>query len=128
MHLGGGNPALYWVTFPLLFLILWAAIARRDRAARALALLYWVPLLFWAVTPRKLQMFYYYLPPSMMLAPIAVWAHERYYRDFRETRGWLLWGFVLLCGLAFIYFLPVMDARSLPAGRYHTYMWFRSWI
>lgn len=122
------NPVLAWATFPFLFLVLWVAAKWRDRRAVLLASLYWGPLLFWALAPRKLQLFYYYLPSSMMLGPIAVWAHRRYYSEIRETHGWLLLGFTLLCALTFIYFLPVMDFRLLPPGRYYHYMWFRSWI
>lgn len=124
----GGNPILYFVSLPLLVLVAWVALKFRDKQAQILALLYWVPLLFWAISPRGLQMYYYYLPSSIWAGPIVVWAHERYYRNFRETRGWLLLGFVLLCAAVFFYFLPIMDGRALPPGEYHRYMWFRAWI
>jgi dolichyl-phosphate-mannose--protein O-mannosyl transferase len=124
----GGNPALYLVAAPLVVLVAWKAWKTRDRAARALALQYWVPLLFWAIAPRKLQMYYYYLVPSLWLGPIVVWAHERYFSRLRDTRGWLLIGFTILCGLTFIYFLPVMDGRLLAKDAYRRYMWFNSWI
>ena len=133
-----GNPVLFWTAFPLLFVVVWFALRHGDRIARVLAALYWVPLLFWALAPRKLQLFYYYLAPSFMLGPIVVWTHERlgaggiFVRggagEIREARGWLLLGFVLLCAAAFVYFLPIMDGRLLPPGRFQDYMWFRSWI
>ena len=124
----GGNPILYAVALPFFALVAWVAVKSRDKPAQALALLYWVPLLFWAVSPRAAQMYYYYLPSSIWAGPVVVWAHERYYRRFRETRGWLLFGFVLLCAAIFLYFLPIMDGRALPQGQYHRYMWFRAWI
>lgn len=124
----GGNPVLYWAALPLIGVMLYWAIARRDRAARMLSVLYWVPLLFWAVVPRSLQMYYYYLPSSLWVGPIVVWAHQRFYAELRATQGWLLIGFTLLCAVAFIYFLPIMDARALPQWRFLQYMWLRSWI
>ena len=134
----GGNPVLFWTVFPLLFVVVWFALRHGDRIARILAAMYWVPLLFWVLAPRKLQLFYYYLAPSFMLGPIVVWAHERlgaggiFIRggagEIREARGWLLMGFVLLCAAAFVYFLPIMDGRLLTPGRFQDYMWFRSWI
>ena len=140
-----GNPVLFWISIPFLFLIGWYGlfgkeknVLFRSRAPR-LMLLYWVPLLFWAVVPRKLQLFYYYLPSSLMLGPIVVWAHEKFLTHHKklkgnivETVGWyrdsILLGFVLLCATAFFYFLPVMDARNLEPGRYFHYMWFMRWI
>jgi dolichyl-phosphate-mannose--protein O-mannosyl transferase len=126
----GGNPVLYWVALPLLPLTAWLAWKKRDRAAWTLALLFWVPLLFWAAAPRKLQMYYYYLPSSMWVGPIVAWAHElaETKREARRAHGWMLFGFVLLCGLTFLYFLPIMDGRALPPGRYQRYMWLLSWI
>jgi dolichyl-phosphate-mannose--protein O-mannosyl transferase len=126
----GGNPLLYWVALPLLPLAAWLAIKRRDPAARMLVLLYGVPLLFWAVSPRRTQFYYYYLPSSMWVGPVVAWAHERARPAVpdRLARSWLLAAFVVLCGLTFFYFLPIMDGRVLPAGRYLRYMWLRSWI
>jgi dolichyl-phosphate-mannose--protein O-mannosyl transferase len=123
-----GNPALYWVSVPLFFAVVWAAARRKDRAATFLALLYWVPLLFWALAPRRLQLYYYYLAPSLMAGPILVWAFERLSARFQKLRGWMLGGFVVVCGAFFFYFLPLMDGRSLPPGRYASYMWLRGWI
>ena len=126
----GGNPVLYWVALPLLPLVAWLAIRRRDPAAWMLALLYGVPLLFWVVSPRKLQLYYYYLPSSMWVGPVVAWAHERaqHLPRVRRARGWLLTGFVVLCGLTFLYFLPIMDGRPLPVERFRRYMWLLSWI
>jgi dolichyl-phosphate-mannose-protein mannosyltransferase len=122
------NPALCAVALPLSLLMLWIALVRRDKTARILSVLYWSHLLFWAVAPRGLQMIYYYLPSSIWLGPIVAWAHERYFPRFRDTRGWVLFGFTLLCGALFLYFLPIMDGRALAPGTYQHYMWFRNWI
>jgi dolichyl-phosphate-mannose--protein O-mannosyl transferase len=126
-----GNPLLFWAALPFLVGILWFAFKEKDRGAEGLALLYWIPMLFWIVAPRKLQMFYYYFAPSFFVGPILVWAHERlnerYLKD--RFRGWVLIGFTALCALLFFYFLPIMDAREIPAGLYlKRYMWFRNWI
>lgn len=124
----GVNPVLAWTSLPFLIGIVWNAYRYRDKAARVLASLFWVPLLFWCVTPRKLQLFYYYLAPSLWIGPIVVWAHHCYFSLIRRTRGWVLIGFVLLCGATFLYFLPIMDARLLPRKMFYQYMWFWSWV
>lgn len=124
----GGNPVLFGVALPLLVVVVFFAIARRDAKARFLAALYWVPMLFWAVAPRKLQLYYYYIAPSMFVGPIVVWAHERFLAPIRRFRGWMLIGFVLLSAATFIYFLPIMDGRPLQPEAFRRWMWFEFWI
>jgi len=115
---------------PFLVLVGVSAVRRASRteAASVLAALYWIPLLFWAVAPRGLQMYYYYLPSSLWVGPIVVWAHERYANRLRQRQGWLLTGFVIVCALAFFYFLPIMDGRISTPDRFRIYMWLQSWI
>ncbi|MEW6057843.1 MAG: hypothetical protein AB1540_14640 [Bdellovibrionota bacterium] len=127
----GGNPLLYWPALPLLVCVLYFGLFKKDQQARLLSLLYWVPLLFWAFSSRKLQLYYYYLPSSIWVGAVFVWAHEKawgQYSALRRSRGWTLAGYVLLCGATFLYFLPVMDGRALLPGRHLLYMWLQSWI
>lgn len=128
----GGNPFLYWLAIPFLILVLWYGLRKSTNvSAQALSLLYWLPLLFWTVAPRKLQLYYYYLPSSMWVGPILVWAHENIYLKFRrpeQSRGRLLLALCLMAAILFFYFLPIMDARPLPPGRFYHYMWFLNWV
>jgi dolichyl-phosphate-mannose-protein mannosyltransferase len=126
----GGNPVLFWAALPLLLAVAWRAVSTRDAAARTLAGLYWLPLLFWAAAPRKLQFFYYYLPSSMWVGPVVVWAHDRFHERLPAAlrRPWLPIAFVLICAACFFWFLPILDAWLLPPRRFMISMWLRSWI
>ena len=113
----GGNPVLYWVTLPLLPLVAWLAIRRRDPAAWMLALLYGVPLLLGGLPAQA---------AAVLLLPAVFHvggtgrglAHERaqHLPPVRRARGWLLTGFVILCGLTFLYFLPIMGDGRFRSG------------
>lgn len=136
----GGNPLLFWASFPSLFVIAKKAYDYRkgpkikgkagvgpawqlQQAAVPLALLYWTQYLFWVFISGSLKYFYYYAAPSLWLGPILVWSFD-YFKFKRRS----LYGFCALCGALFLYYLPILDGRLLPPGRHLLYMWLRWWL
>ena len=104
----------------------WLALRALRRGAgqpeRAIALLYWAPLAFWAVMPR-MQLYYYFLPSSLWLGPAVVWALLTAIPRPRAARVAVI-GLTAACAALFLWFLPILDGR-LHAGSYERYMWAR---
>lgn len=123
----GGNPLLYACALPA---TIWLGVRALRRGAtggdRALALLYWGPLIFWAALPR-MQLFYYFLASSLWLGPAVVWAGlELGGAERRATRVALL-ALTVGCAAVFVWFSPVLDGRLQPFDGYNRHMWLRSW-
>lgn len=120
----GGNPLLHVAALPATLLVAFRAVRRRAAAGdRAVALLYWAPLLFWAALPRA-QLYYYYLASSLWLGP-AVVAAALPLRRLRPRITLAL--FTAACVGLFLWFLPLLDARLAEPGSYGRYMWLRGW-
>ena len=124
----GGNPILYWVALPLFAVMGYFAVAKRDRQALVISLLYWIPLIFWMIVPRSVEFYYYYLPSSMWVGSVIVWANERLCLRVQKTCSWPLMAYTLLCIVMFLYFLPILNGSPLPQSEDLTYMWLESWI
>jgi dolichyl-phosphate-mannose--protein O-mannosyl transferase len=120
----GGNALLHAVALPATLLVGLRALRRGAAASdRAVALLYWAPLLFWAALPRA-QLYYYYLASSLWLGPAVVAAAL----PLRRLRPALVIGLLTVaCVALFLWFLPILDARPAAPGSYGRYMWLRSW-
>jgi dolichyl-phosphate-mannose--protein O-mannosyl transferase len=120
----GGNPLLFACALPATVWIAVCALRRRaPEADRAVALLYWAPLVFWAVMTR-MQVYYYFLPCSLWLGPAVVWAVLRLARQRARMALILL---TTACAALFIWFSPIFDGRLEPAGTYERYMWLVRW-
>jgi dolichyl-phosphate-mannose--protein O-mannosyl transferase len=120
----GGNPLLFAFALPAtLHLAVRSFTARATAADRAVALLYFTPLAFWAVLSRA-QLFYYFLPASLWLGPSVVVAALSAPR-LRPRPA--VAAFTAACVALFVWFTPVLDARQSPPGSYARYMWLRSW-
>jgi dolichyl-phosphate-mannose--protein O-mannosyl transferase len=120
----GGNPLLYACALPATALLAIRALRRRaSEGDRAIALLYWAPLLFWAVLPRA-QLYYYFLASSLWLGPAVVAA----VLPLRQLRPRLTIAILAVaCVALFLWFSPLLDARLAPPGSYGRYMWLRGW-
>jgi predicted membrane-bound dolichyl-phosphate-mannose-protein mannosyltransferase len=120
----GGNPLLYACALPASALLAVRSLRRgAGERDRAIALLYWAPLLFWAVLPRA-QLYYYFLPASLWLGPAVVAAAL----PLRRIRPRLAIAVLTIaCVALFLWFSPLLDGRLAPPGSYGKYMWFRGW-
>lgn len=117
------NPAVAYVGFVAMLLMSLKVRFKNSLFVLLVALLYWLPLLFWLVIPRSSQYFYYYYAPSLMLGPALVWID----REYLKRASWILPCFVLISAGLFFFFMPILDGRLIPIYDFQQYMWRSSW-
>jgi len=123
----GGNPLLYACALPATGWIAVRALRRGARAEeRAIALLYWAPMLFWTAVPRA-EIYYYFLPSSLWLGPAVVWAALHLCGRRRGVARAGLGVLAVGCAALFLWFTPIFDGRLEPPGTYARYMWTTRW-
>jgi dolichyl-phosphate-mannose-protein mannosyltransferase len=131
-----GTPAIWWLVLPMLLLLLWLWLAKRDwrpAAALALVLTAIVPWIRDDLDGRTMFLFYA-LPavPFMCLgfALVAGWllggrgASSK--RRTAAAMGIGVWVAVVVLNFAYLY--PVLAAQTLPYADWQDRMWFTSWI
>ena len=131
-----GNPALWWVTVPVLLALLWRWATRRDWRAGAIVALVLVSIVPWVRDDlQQRTMFLFYALPAVPFMALGT----------AFVGGWLLggpqasrarrrWGaaavglHTALVVAAFAFFYPVLAAQTLSAADWADRMWFPSWI
>jgi dolichyl-phosphate-mannose--protein O-mannosyl transferase len=132
-----GNPTIWWLSVPVLLLLLWLWAARRDWRAGSLFVLTLtaiVPWLYDDIQRERTMFLFYALPavPFMALgaAMVAGWAiggpHASVRRRYSGTA--LAATYLVLVVLAFAFFYPVLAAQTLPLSDWQDRMWFHSWV
>jgi dolichyl-phosphate-mannose--protein O-mannosyl transferase len=123
--IGLGNPVVWWAALPLYPLLLWAAIARRDRVAATIAALLVMQYVPWLVQARPL-FFFYALPLVPMVALTLGWA-----ADQALQRPRLRWAPVAIATAAlgaFVYWLPIYYGFRITEHAWRMRMLLNSWI
>jgi dolichyl-phosphate-mannose-protein mannosyltransferase len=123
--IGLGNPVIWWIALPVYPLLLWAAIARRDRIAATIAVFLFVQYLPWMVQARPL-FFFYALPLVPFVVLTLGWAAAR----ALQRPGWR-WVPVAASGLAlaaFVYWVPIYYGFRISEHAWRMRMLLGSWI
>jgi dolichyl-phosphate-mannose--protein O-mannosyl transferase len=123
----GGNPLLFAAALPATLAVGLSALRRGAQPLdRVIALLYWAPLLFWALLSRT-GVFYYFLASSMWQGPAVAWAVLRIAGGRRAVARVALASLTVASAALFLWFMPILDGRREPPGTYHRYMWTTRW-
>jgi hypothetical protein len=131
-----GTPALWWAVIPMLLLLLWLWLAKRDwRPAAALALVLtgivpWIRddldgrtmFLFYALPAVPFMCLGFALVAGWLLGGPGVSARRR----TAAAMGVGVWVAVVILNFAYLY--PVLAAQTLPYAEWQDRMWFTSWI
>ncbi len=127
-----GNPAIWWVSIPVMVFMIYL-VAKRDWRAGALVLPFIAGLLPWLVTFKRTMFSFYALPllPFICIA-IAITIGYLLGADdadpIRRAVGAAICGIylVLVVGL-FFYFLPILASQTIPFSDWSAHMWLQSW-
>ena len=123
-----GNPFTMLAGLAALGWALWAGMMRRRLELLALAALYLLTLLFWALSGKPVQFLYHYLLPSTFLMALLALALDALWRRTDRWR-WLAPAGLVLSTAMFAWFYPIISGYPLCCGRpsFEFWMWLRSW-
>ena len=119
------NPSVFYAGEAAILAAAWRWIARRDVDAMIVTVAVFSQYLPWAINPKGLEFFYYYFPALLGLGPALALA---FFRPGARLGNWLALGFLVLAGLTFVFYLPVLSAQ-FPVGpnAFSLRIWFDSW-
>lgn len=120
-----GNP--FTMIFGI-YAVLWCAfqgVMRRNRAALAASLGYFVTLGMWIVAPKPIQFYYHYLLPScFLLAAVALLLDHWWNAGRRQLALGILAGSLVVFSL----FFPIISGAELGGPyAFEHWMWLKSW-
>lgn len=110
-----GNPV---VVLPGLLAVLfcsWRWWRERTRETFLAVVWYWLLYLCFAVIPRKIAFFHYYLPAACALGLPLAYIFRHYGGAPLFRRAWGRWAFLALAAVVFLLFYPVLVGLPLPA-------------
>lgn len=120
-----GNPFTMLAGLPALLLCGWAGVMRRDRLRGGIVVLYGAALVFWALNGKPVQFYYHYALASVFLMAALALVLAQWWEQRRRWPGALA---VVLSGMLFIGFYPILSAGALPRKTsYQDYTWLKSW-
>ncbi len=120
-----GNPFTMLAGLPALLLCLWAGVRRGDRLRGAVVVLYIASLIFWAINGKPVQFYYHYALASVFLMAALALVLAGWWEQGRRWPGALT---VVLSGMLFVGFYPILSAGALPGkNSYRDYTWLDSW-
>ena len=131
-----GTPAIWWVSIPVLLVLVWLWLAKRDwrpAAVLAMVLTAIVPWIRDDLDDRT--MFLFYALPAVPflclgLALVAGWLMGGPAASARRraTAAMGVGTYVAIVVVNFAYLYPVLAAQTLPYEAWRARMWFTSWI
>lgn len=121
------NPAVCWGGFISLFVLLYAALFRKDNRAGFILLGYLAQLLPWVFVPR-LTFAYHYFPCTVFLCLSIAYSFNILRLDGSRFARIPMYGFTVLSVLLFILFFPVISGSPVSAEFSDVFLgWFKTW-
>ncbi|MBS7631706.1 glycosyltransferase family 39 protein [Candidatus Bathyarchaeota archaeon] len=120
-----GNPAIWWVGFPLIFLGLWIGLGRMQAAylfPASIFLFQWIPYIF---IQRCLFIYHYYPCVPLMILASSGFLSECWDNPKNRCAVKI---YLIAVVLAFVLFYPVISGYPIPLWYKESLKLFRSWI
>ncbi|MGD0562719.1 MAG: phospholipid carrier-dependent glycosyltransferase [Roseiarcus sp.] len=119
------NPLVFYAGEAAILVMAWRWIAGREIDGMIVAVGFLSQYLPWALNPKGLEFFYYYFPALLCLGPALALT---FFRARARLRNGAALGFLVLAGLTFVFYLPVLSAQ-FPVGPngFSQRIWFDSW-
>jgi dolichyl-phosphate-mannose--protein O-mannosyl transferase len=122
---GLANPFVFYPGEAALIYCGWLWISRRDVDGMIVAVAFFSQYLPWAVNPKGLEFFYYYVPSILCLGPALALA---FFRGGLKPRYGPAVGFLIVVALGFAFFMPVLSAQfPIDPDDFSARIWFAGW-
>jgi len=119
------NPLVLYAGEAAILFAAWRWIVKREIDAMIVAVAFFAQYLPWAVNPKGLEFFYYYFPALLAAGPALALV---FFRVGARPRNRLALGFLVLAGLTFVFYLPVLSAQfGVDPDGFSRRIWFDSW-
>ncbi|MGH8904933.1 MAG: phospholipid carrier-dependent glycosyltransferase [Egibacteraceae bacterium] len=119
--LGIGNPAIWWMALPA-YLVLWAAVRRRDWVAGAILLFAALQYFPWYFSPRPV--FLFYATPMVPFTCFAL-AYASVRAGAHTGLRWIPAAVAVLALIGFLFWYPVLAGLEIPRAAWELRMWLR---
>ena len=121
-----GTPILWWVGIFAIALTFGFFVAHRDRISTVILAGVAGTYLPWFLIQGRTTFYFYAISilPFLILALIYAFNWALKYGDYRKQ----IIIFLVVVGLNFIYFLPILLGIEIPYSQWLSRMWLRSWI
>jgi dolichyl-phosphate-mannose-protein mannosyltransferase len=110
-----GNPLVLFAGLAAALLCAAVWWQRRTRESFLAAAWYWLLFLCFAVIPRKVSFFHYYLPAACALGLALAYVFRHFGGPPVFRRAWGRWAFFAAAAAIFLLFYPVLVGLPLPA-------------
>ncbi len=119
------NPLVFYAGEAAVLVMAWRWIGRREIDGMIVTVGFFSQYLPWALNPKGLEFFYYYFPAVLCLGPALALT---LFRGGARPRNRAALGFLVLAGMTFVFFLPVLSAQFPvdPSG-FSQRIWFDAW-
>ncbi len=129
-----GNPAIWWISLPVMAVCLGWWLTRRDWRAGAALLCIAAGWASWLPFTSRTKFFYYALEfePFLILCIVlclGLILGPATARPLRRVLGTVTVGiYVVAVLLVFWYFYPILAGKIIPYSEWLSHMWYRGWI
>lgn len=131
-----GTPAIWWITIPVLLVLAWLWLAKRDWRPAAVLVMILTAILPWIRDDLDGRtMFLFYALPAVPfmclgLALVAGWLYGGAAATARRRTAAAMGvgAYLAIVVINFAYLYPVLAAQTLPYEAWRARMWFTSWI
>lgn len=122
-----GNPLIFWSSIAAFIYTVVVGIIKRDKKVLFLVVAFMAQFLPWVLVKRCVFIYHFFASTPFLIMMIIYT-----FKDLEERFGWFKHisnAFVILCGLLFAAFYPVLSAMTITKNYSNTWLkWFNTWV
>lgn len=122
-----GNPLIFWFSMVAFVYTCIVGFIKRDKKVLFLVVAFMAQFLPWVLVKRCVFIYHFFASTPFLIMMIVYT-----FKDLEERFGWFRHisnAFVVLCGLLFVAFYPVLTGMTITKDYSNTWLkWFNTWV